>query len=383
MAPAFAILDQPENEKQLLVADARRQKLPGAAAASRWSLETLRAKLDRSRRPGPFDKKAFRKSPAEASAEPVVTPAPAVEANAEPVVTAAPAVEAPATSAAPAEKGGKQGGKRRIQRGDMLQAKVMEKRPYGVIVQLPLKRGFHSSHHFTALVHVSELSGGGPAARSRRLNEIAVGEEFPVEVVRTGESLRQIRTSERAISHRRLLTELAPGTTVKVVVTEILAWGVVATIQDSIAKGFDGVIHVSKFPGRGGQAPRKGTAGRTSERDQALRRTKLGQVFDAEVLSVEKSDKRSDDLSIRLTLRGPEERAAVARFSADTQHTGKVVAHEGGVFVVRMGNVKGYLPEDKLGSAAVSSLKVGENVHVRVESFDEARLTCQLSRRGL
>ena len=444
IAPAFAALDQPDNEKKLLVADARRQKLPGAAAASRWSLDTLREKLGRGRRPAPFSKRDFRKAdapvaeapapvvaeapapviaeaPAPVVAEtpaPVVaeTPAPVVAETPAPVLAEAPApvvaetpapvvaeAPAPVVAEAPARKP-------RIEVGDRLTAKVIEKLPFGVVVSLP---GYKCS----ALLHVSELAGAGFAARTRRLAALKGGDELEVEVIRLSERKPQgaptgaeaeekpnkqlnkggkrrgkgkgnnkgarIRVSEKRVQYPRLLSDLAPSTPVKVTVCQLLPFGVIVTIKDGLAAGCDALIHVSQFPGRKGTLPRNGQPGKPSERDAALSRTKLGAELDAEVLSVRTNEQRKGDLDIRLTLRGPEERAFLGKFSPGSQLTGRVTGFEADTYEIAFGRVRGFLHAAKLGHAAPESVRVGSNVRVRVESFDEKRMVCQLTRRGL
>ncbi len=419
IAPAFAALDQPDNEKKLLVADARRQKLPGAAAASRWSLDTLREKLGRGRRPAPFSKRDFRKTDTPVVAEapaPVVAETPALVAEAPaPVVAEAPApvvaeAPAPVVAEAPAPVVATPVRKPRIEVGDKLTAKVSEKLSFGVVVSLP-------GYKCTALLHVSEMAGAGFAARTRRLAALKGGDELEVEVIRLSEPKPQgtpagadaeekptkqlnkggkrrgkgkgknsgarIRVSEKRVQYPRLLSDLAPSTPVKVTVCQLLPFGVIVTIKDGLAAGCDALIHVSQFPGRKGTLPRNGQPGKPSERDAALSRTKLGAELDAEVLSVRTNEQRKGDLDIRLTLRGPEERAFLGKFSPGSQLTGRVTGFEADTYEIAFGRVRGFLHAAKLGHAAPESVRVGSNVRVRVESFDEKRMVCQLTRRGL
>ena len=403
IAAAFAVLDEPEHEKSLLVADARRQKLPGSAAASRWSLDTLREKLNRVRRPAPFDKKASRiatpslvasvtvdadstsETPVAAATitvtdAPAPAPSPAegtgtvAEAPAALTVAEAPAANAPTAPAVPAEApaapSAPAGPSGKVKVGARFTAKVTEKLPFGVIVQLPIKR-------CTALLHVSELGGGGFAARNRRLAAINVGETVQVEVVQAVKGRNRVRVSERRVDNQRLLTDLTPGAEVKAIVIQKLPFGVIATIQDGAGKNCDAMIHVSQFPGK------RGMSGQPGERDAALGRMQVGTEVNAEVISVTPHQERQEDLNIKLTLRGPEARGFKSPYEAGTLHTGRVLDHKGDVFVIGLGRVKGYLLESNLGSAAVTSLKIGGNVSVRVESFDEAKGTCQLTRRGI
>jgi|AGTN01.3.fsa_nt_gi Ribosomal protein S1 len=222
----------------------------------------------------------------------------------------------------------------------------------------------------SGLLHVSRMRGGSISGRNRRLSQLAKGDAVEVEVVeiKFEGKRRKLSLSERW--HDEVVVgELKAGERVDAVVVKTLESGVIATIASGIAAGVDGFLHVSELSGVTREA-----------RDKALSGIKLGETLKVEVLSVSKD---AGEVRVKLSQRVAAVREKLSStFASGTAHTGKVLKRTTEGFVVTFGTLEGFLPENELGGASASSIKVGGNVRAKVVGVDD-RLCLRLTRKGL
>lgn len=234
---------------------------------------------------------------------------------------------------------------------------------FGVVVELGGKA--------SGLLHVTNMRNGTRPARMRRLRLLVPGERVEVEVVDVKAKGKRTKVSLSERFQDGVVTgQLKPRELVTAEVVHRLDAGLIVSIADGVAAGYDGFVHVSELAGASKEA-----------HDRRLAGAKVGDRLELEVLRVGRDER--GDLSIKLS----ESRAALRRktetlYAAGTTHTGKVTRRTADGFVVSFGELTGFLPESELGGTNAGSIKVGVGVRSKVLSVSgDLRLT--LTRKGL
>jgi ribosomal protein S1 len=243
--------------------------------------------------------------------------------------------------------------------GARLTGSIRDVRDFGVIAE------FEGGG--TGLLHVSRLFGGSRRARDCRLKSLAVGAKVEVDVVdvQGGKvTLSELYRDEDVIAG------LEPGAKVKATVASLLDFGVVVTIGDGVAAGYDAFVHASELVG-----------GTRKARDQRLYSLKAGATLALEVLSAERDDR--GDVSIKLSERLLSLRQKLTgSFAVGTKHTGTVLARREDGWVVNFGEFTGFLPDRELGKTNAGSISEGKGLKTKVLEIDE-NLRITLTRKDV
>ncbi|MBX3152122.1 hypothetical protein KF728_18335 [Candidatus Obscuribacterales bacterium] len=246
-----------------------------------------------------------------------------------------------------------------VVKGTRLTGSIREVRDYGVIAE------FEGGGN--GLLHVSRLFGGSRRSRDRRLQSLVAGAKVEVDVVDVQGG--KVTLSE-LYRDDDVIAGLQPGTKVKATVARLLEVGLVVTIADGLAAGYDAFLHGSELVG----ATRK-------VRDQRLATVKEGAALTLEVLSVGRDDR--GDLSIKLSERLVSLRQKLAgSFAVGTKHTGTVLARRGDGWVVNFGDFTGFLPDRELGKTNAGSISEGKGLKTKVLEIDE-NLRVTLTRKDV
>lgn len=247
-------------------------------------------------------------------------------------------------------------------KGTRVVGSVSEIREYGAMVTVGEESG---------LLHTSRLRGGSPGAQRRRLHALAIGEQVEVDVLDVqGSGKRTKVTLSELWQDERVISELQVGSSVTATVCKALDSGLIVSLADGVACGYDGYVHVSELGGANPEA-----------RDRQLAFAKAGTRMTLEVLRVGRDEKGW--LSLKLS-----EFAAVLRqklstaYAAGTKHTGTVRKRIEGGWVVSFGEFSGFLPDSELGTTNAGSIRVGAGVKTLVKAVS-ADLRITLTRRGL
>src|SRR2546426_50230 len=118
---------------------------------------------------------------------------------------------------------------------------VVEIREFGAIVESG-ERGE------SGLLHESRVRGGSRGARGRRLQALAIGEQVEVDVLDVVAGGKQTKvTLSELWADERVIEQLEVGCAVSASVARSLDCGLIVTIDDGVAAGFDGFLHVSEL----------------------------------------------------------------------------------------------------------------------------------------
>lgn len=245
--------------------------------------------------------------------------------------------------------------------GSRVVASVVEVRSFGVIA------GFGEG--CSGLLHVSRMAGGSRRSRDRRLQRLVGGEKLELDVLAVTDG--KVSLSEQ-YRDEAVLAELKPSAEVKATVVHKLdnTPALIVSLDDGIAAGYDGFVHVSELSGADRRA-----------RDERYDRLRIGDKLSLSVLTVGRDDR--NDLSIRLSERSLALRQKFAKsFAVGTTHTGTVQRRTEAGFVVSFGEFTGFLPDRELNGTSAGSIRVRGGVRTKVLAIgDDLSLT--LTRKGL
>lgn len=329
-APAANVVDSDDKERALLVAKVKELKLPGFGICNRWTIETLRSKVEAAGASITTTEEDTSVTDSTTTAV-VETPEVVVETPAVVVETPEVVAEAPKSSEITEVDG--------IVVGQILPATVAKKLNFGVLVKL-------GDNGPTALCHTKELRGGSHHNRKVRFESLKDGDEIAVEVTsirppKDGDSnnRHRISVSEKVIQDRDVVENIVcgtadeSGTMVTGTVKEVRSDYVLVNVTEGIATGFIGLLHATKVSGSSRE-----------ERDAKIASYKPGDEITAEAIEVK--PRKKGDLEISLSLAATEQRDKVqsilALAGADGEAgetvTGTVVSKKDYGFFVKIAN---------------------------------------------